>query len=111
MSFFVYIIKSIKHHGLYKGFTDNLSRRLNEHNSGKSKYTSRGIPWILVYFETHESLKAAIAREKYFKSAAGRRFLKKLVLDVEVRVPRPTEWLGRSGGKSRLWYDEADQNW
>ena len=36
------------------------------------------IPFKLVYFEEFETEKEAILREKYFKTAAGRRFLKKV---------------------------------
>jgi putative endonuclease len=35
------------------------------------------VPFVLVYYESFETEEMAIAREKYFKTAAGRRFLKK----------------------------------
>jgi putative endonuclease len=37
------------------------------------------IPFKIVYFESFETEQESIAREKYFKSAAGRRFLKKIL--------------------------------
>jgi putative endonuclease len=37
------------------------------------------IPFILVYKEAFETRVEAIAREKYFKTAPGRRFLKKIL--------------------------------
>ena len=55
--------------------TQNLERRLKEHNSGKSKFTSSYIPWILVYHEFATSTEHARKREKYLKSAAGKRFI------------------------------------
>jgi len=93
MGYYVYVLKSKKHSGYYKGFTKDLGSRIRLHNSGKSKYTSSGIPWILVYYEKFSSKEEAIKREKYLKSAAGRRLLKSINLDQSVRVPspRPTE--------------------
>ncbi|HKL08394.1 MAG TPA: GIY-YIG nuclease family protein [Bacteroidales bacterium] len=74
--FFVYIIKSQTDGRLYKGFTNNLERRLKEHNFGKNKTTAPYKPWILVYKETYQTRIEARDREKYFKSGAGREFLK-----------------------------------
>ncbi|NOY97043.1 MAG: GIY-YIG nuclease family protein, partial [Chlorobi bacterium] len=42
----------------------NIRQRLEYHNSGKSRYTSRKMPWELVYFEGFESKTGAIKREK-----------------------------------------------
>jgi putative endonuclease len=75
--YYVYVLMSEKDHSLYKGYTQNLSERLKQHNQGKSKYTSRKRPWKLVYYEVFPTEHEALAREKYFKTAAGRRFLKK----------------------------------
>ena len=86
--FYVYVLKSLTHGGLYKGYTPNLNTRIKTHNQGKSKYTSRGIPWILVYYEIYENRKDAICREKYFKTAAGRRFLKSKNLGEPIEIPR-----------------------
>jgi putative endonuclease len=78
--FYCYIIKSKIDGSLYKDQTENLEDRLKQHNSGKSEYTSRKVPWELVYFEEFKTRDEAIKREKYFKSAAGRRFIKVLNL-------------------------------
>ena len=75
--FYVYVIYSEQHRRFYKGMTADLPNRLDEHNSGKMKSTKAFLPWILVYSETFESRIDARLREKYFKSAAGRRWLKK----------------------------------
>jgi putative endonuclease len=72
----VYIIKSLIDGSFYIGMTDNFERRLSEHNAGKVKSTKGKRPWELAYFEEIEGREAARAREKYFKSAAGRRFRK-----------------------------------
>ncbi len=76
MSHFVYILKSESSPKSYVGITSNLERRLREHNSGKNFYTKRYLPWIMIYIEKYDSLLSARSREKYLKSAAGRKFLK-----------------------------------
>ncbi|MCX6303224.1 MAG: GIY-YIG nuclease family protein [Bacteroidia bacterium] len=78
--YYTYILKCTIDGSLYKGQTDNLEIRLKQHNSGKSDYTSRKGPWKIVYYEEFNTRVEAISREKYFKSAAGRKFIKKLNL-------------------------------
>ena len=79
MKYFVYVLKSVNHPKSYVGHTDNLERRLNEHNSGKSEYTKKYRPWQLVYNELFSSEIEAVQREKYLKTTSGRRFLKNVV--------------------------------
>ena len=79
--YFVYILKSLKDGSYYKGYTQDLNKRLEEHNQGKSSYTSTKLPWILLYSETFTTKEEAIAREKYLKNSAGRRLIKKLNLE------------------------------
>jgi len=86
MAYYTYILKSTMTGGLYKGHTSDLRERLQLHNSGKTKSIKSGIPWILVYYEEFGTRQEAIIREKYFKSAAGRRFIKRLEL-VECGFP------------------------
>ena len=77
--YYVYVLSSGIDRRLYKGFTNDLERRLKEHNSGKHKSTKGYIPWRLVYYEEVGSRIEAREREKYLKSGIGREFLKKLV--------------------------------
>jgi putative endonuclease len=77
MSFFAYVVKSISKHYFYKGHCQNLKKRIEEHNSGMTKSIRPYLPVELVYFEEFPTIIEAIQREKYFKTAAGRRFLKK----------------------------------
>ncbi len=60
----------------YYGSTENIEKRLQEHNSGFGKYTSKYAPWELVYFECFETRSEAVKREKYFKTGVGREFIK-----------------------------------
>ena len=78
--FFAYVIKSVEFNYYYKGHTSNLEKRLGQHNSGMTKSIKPYTPFILVYTEQFEREKEAIEREKYFKTAAGRRYLKSRIL-------------------------------
>ena len=74
--YFAYVLKSIEHEYFYKGHCKELENRLVQHNSGMTKSIKPYIPFTIVYFEKFETEKEAVGREKYFKSSAGRRFLR-----------------------------------
>ena len=74
--FYVYVIKSSGTDFVYKGHCEDLKKRLEQHNAGMTKSIKPYIPFKLVYFEEYETKNEAIKREKYFKTAAGRRYLK-----------------------------------
>ncbi len=78
MNHFLYILKSSVFNKSYTGITNDLDRRLKEHNSGKHFYTKRHRPWVMIYNEKYDNLKEAREREKYLRSASGRKFLKEL---------------------------------
>ncbi len=65
--FCVYVIKSKKDSSIYIGYTDNLKRRLTEHNKNQSNYTKGKGPYDLVYFEGYKSMKDAKYRETQLK--------------------------------------------
>lgn len=74
--YFTYVLKSRKDFKLYIGYTDNLKRRLVEHNKGLVDCTKNRKPLGLIYYEACLDKDKAIKREKYFKTGFGRRFLK-----------------------------------
>jgi len=76
MSYYAYVLLSKNTGRYYKGHCSDLDKRLKEHNMGKTKATKLFRPWEIVYYEVFETLSEAINREKYFKTAAGRRYLK-----------------------------------
>jgi putative endonuclease len=76
--FYTYAIKSLTRNYLYVGLTENVERRLNEHQNGKNKTTRPYRPFILIYTETHNTRPEAREREKYLKSGAGKEWLKSL---------------------------------
>jgi len=77
----VYIIQSTVDGYTYRGMSENVKERLKTHNRGKVKSTKGHRPFKLIYEEKVESREAARKREKYLKSAAGRRFINKMLGD------------------------------
>lgn len=77
MSHTTYILISKITKKTYVGHTDNLNRRLLEHNKEKGVFSRRYAPWKVLYKETFLREVESIKREKYFKSAAGRRWMKR----------------------------------
>jgi putative endonuclease len=74
--YYVYAIRSSVRHYIYVGLTDNLDRRIAEHNSGYNKTTKPYIPFVLIYSEKVNNRVEARMREKYLKSGVGKAFLK-----------------------------------
>ena len=65
--FYVYIIKSSKDNNLYIGSTNNLRRRIKEHNVGLVLSTKSRRPFDLIYYEAYNSEKDARKRESNLK--------------------------------------------
>ena len=76
--FYIYILKSLKDNRTYVGYTNDLERRLFEHNSGKNIATKNRRPLELIFSEQFETSAEAKKRELYWKSGGGRRKLKNL---------------------------------
>jgi putative endonuclease len=74
--YYVYVLRSLKDGNFYTGLTNNLRRRLAEHNEGITKSTKSRKPFELVYYEACRNYKDAIRREKYLKTTYGKRYLK-----------------------------------
>jgi len=74
----VYVLKSDIQNKSYVGVTNDMKRRLKEHNSGKNLYTKRYLPWKVIHMEGFDNFTGARKREKFLKSTTGRRFLKKI---------------------------------
>ncbi len=74
--YYTYVIKSLKADYFYKGHCEDLETRINQHNSGMTESIRMYPPFELIYFEEFETRAEAVKREKYFKTAAGRRYLK-----------------------------------
>lgn len=99
MNFIVYILYSASINKYYVGYTDNIERRLNEHNTGQTRYTSNtGSPWMLVYTEKYDSRTLAMKRAKEIKSKKSRKYIESLI-----RLERP-DIIGKVEGSSPSRY-------
>jgi putative endonuclease len=76
MLYFVYILLSGKDKDFYTGYTNNLKRRLKEHQEGKIVSTKHRLPVQLIYYEVCLNKYDALAREKYLKSGRGKKYIK-----------------------------------
>jgi predicted GIY-YIG superfamily endonuclease len=69
----VYILRC-SDRSLYVGQTNNITRRLREHNAGRgANFTSTRRPVTLAYTETHKTKSAAISRERQLKGWTRRK--------------------------------------
>lgn len=75
MFFYVYVLESLKDSERYIGYTNNLKRRVEEHNGGLSFSTKFRLPFKVIYFEGCTNENDAKRREGYLKTTQGRRFL------------------------------------
>ena len=74
--FYTYVLKSLRNGRYYTGSTNNLVRRLGEHNSGLSKYTKFTRAFELIHKEEFKTRKEAIQRERFLKTGIGRKWIK-----------------------------------
>ena len=74
----VYVLQSVRFpERYYTGITDDISRRLDVHNSGGSQHTAPLRPWRLVAHTTFADPASAAAFEQYLKTGSGRAFSKR----------------------------------
>ncbi|PIR74940.1 MAG: endonuclease [Candidatus Magasanikbacteria bacterium CG10_big_fil_rev_8_21_14_0_10_43_9] len=73
--YFVYILKSEKDGSRYVGITQNMKKRLEEHNNGTSIYTKGHMPWRLIWCSMFPNQEKAAAFEVYLKSGSGIAFM------------------------------------
>ena len=74
-----YILHSGKLNKYYVGACTDIARRLYEHNSGHSKFTKTGIPWMLMYTEEFDTLSEAKTRELKIKKMKSRKYIEELI--------------------------------
>ena len=73
---YVYVLRSLRDKQFYVGLTRNLSARLQAHNKGLVNSTKKRIPFELVYWEGCRNESDAAQRERYLKTAWGKRYIK-----------------------------------
>lgn len=74
--YLTYVLYSKKYDKIYIGQTNNVERRLVEHNSGKHRFTKRYIPWSVVHTEKFNTRSEAMKRERQLKSHQGRKYVR-----------------------------------
>ncbi len=75
---YVYVLISLKDRKFYIGYSEDVSRREKDHNSGKNLSTKSRRPLKMFYYEAHFSKQDAMKRERYFKTARGKTTLKQI---------------------------------
>ena len=78
MMYYVYILLNDSKTRTYTGVTDNVDKRLGEHNAGRVKSSNPYRPYKVIYTKSFETLSEARQKEKFYKSATGRRRLKEM---------------------------------
>ncbi len=75
----VYVLENQNDKSWYIGQTDDLERRLKQHNDGRGGRTTKikNGPWKLIYAEAYCDKRDALGREKFLKGGSGRAYLKK----------------------------------
>ena len=92
--FFVYILFSKKLNRFYIGTTDDIERRLREHNSGlySGSFTSKGIPWELTLSYCCQSSEIAYKLERFIKKMKSKKFIisiiesEKIIDDIVLKL-------------------------
>lgn len=75
--FLTYILL-LSNNTYYTGITNNIQRRLYEHNTGQSKSTKRHLPVTLQHTIAFNTRKKARRQEVYIKKTGAKRYLNKL---------------------------------
>ncbi len=74
--FYTYVLKSIKTGSRYIGSTDDLKRRIKEHNSGAGgTFTKNNKPFELIFYEAYTTYADAKKSERFYKTGYGREVL------------------------------------
>ena len=76
MNYYVYCIKSNRKNWLYVGMTNDIDRRIRQHQAGYSKSTAHYRPFKLIFKERYPDSNTARAREKYLKTSSGKRYIR-----------------------------------
>ena len=87
--FYIYILESSADGHYYVGYTDDLSRRFEEHNSSDHPtYTSKHRPWkLFVAYEVSPDRGVAMQAEMFIKKQKSRKFIQKIASKKNVDFP------------------------
>ena len=74
--FYIYVLISKKDNKFYVGYTDDLKRRIGQHNNAYVESTKHRRPLKLIYYEVCINQQDALHREKYLKTSFGKRYIR-----------------------------------
>jgi putative endonuclease len=78
-----YILYSAKISKYYTGQTENIDRRLEEHNRGKTLGMAKGMPWDILFLKEFSTRQEALKLEKFIKKRGAARYLKDISADQD----------------------------
>ena len=83
---YIYILKSLKNGRFYIGSTNDIERRLNEHNSGKSTYTSFSRPFKLIFSQEFDNLTIARKVEYKLKQFKSKKVIINIIESGKIKI-------------------------
>jgi len=88
-AFHTYIIISQSSDKIYIGHTDNLKKRLTEHNTpGNIAYTSKAGPWKLIFSQQFENRSGAMHMENYLKRLKNKKYILEKYCGIKEDKPK-----------------------
>lgn len=84
--YFVYILQSIKNNKYYIGSTNNLERRLVEHNCGKTKSLKHLRPLKIVFKKEYEKEVDARLIERKLKKLKNRNIIESIIKNQDIKM-------------------------
>jgi putative endonuclease len=75
MPYFVYILYSKSTDQFYKGQTSDITDRLIRHNQMREVFTSKGVPWVLLWKKEKETREDALSLEKKLKNLSRKKLI------------------------------------
>ncbi len=83
---YIYILQSLKNNRFYIGSTNNLERRLAEHNQGRSTYTSFTKPFKMIFSQKFDSLTIARKIESKIKQFKSRKVIINIIKSGKIEI-------------------------
>ncbi|MFH1778080.1 MAG: GIY-YIG nuclease family protein [Candidatus Omnitrophota bacterium] len=79
---YVYVLRSEKNGKLYSGHTENLEKRLIEHNCDRNNKRFSWIngPWVLLFSESFNTRSEAMQHERFFRTGKGRKYIQDILI-------------------------------
>ena len=77
--YYVYILINLDRNKTYTGVTQDIQRRLKEHNQGKMAFSRKFAPYNILYMEKFATSSEAYTKERFYKSTSGRRNIKNML--------------------------------